>query len=75
MVWDEEFNSLAKANEDRIAKLEADVEALKPDAERYRFLRDRWPESIHVRDMVTKMRLTEDYLDGAIDTAMDYERK
>lgn len=71
--WADEFNDMAKGNEGRIAALEAEIAALKPDAERYRFLRDRWPEAIHVRDMVTKMRLTEDYLDGAIDTAMGYE--
>ena len=56
-----------------LTEKDAEIDAITPDALRYRFLRDGWPEAIHVRDMVTKMRLTEDYLDGAVDTAMAYE--
>lgn len=74
--WSEEFNDLANATMARILSLEKsllEAEALRPDAMRYRFLRDGRPEAINIVDMVTKTHLTGDRLDCAVDAAMAYE--
>jgi hypothetical protein len=71
----EELQAKLRARDDRIAELEAALAASEADARRYRYLRDRDLETIHMGGVFAgrvpeNVVVNGDDLDAAIDWAM-----